>query len=376
MDTLVALGTWTAWGYSVWAAATASGATYFDSAAMITAVVALGRWLEARGTRDVLAGLERLPEPAAEAWRVSGASPGGRDAEPERVPTSELSAGEVVVVRAGERVPADGVLASGAGSVDAAQLTGEARLVELGAGEEVFAGAILLDGELVVRVTRVGPDTLWGRLAALAEDAAFARSSAERLADRVAAAFVPLVLAIAAVATLAALGYGLDVAVERGVSVLVIACPCALALAMPLASANAVAAARGLGVPIRGSEALDRARALATVLFDKTGTLTEGRLELEEVVPATAAAAALRLAAAAEGDAGGHAAQPGLVRPLHLGRPVARLHEAGRPEEGEGLTSGLVTSTACSSSPGVCCSSGGGCGNPPASGIGRRTGMC
>jgi heavy metal translocating P-type ATPase len=304
MDTLVVLGTWTAWLYSAWATATSSGPTYFESAAMIATIVLLGRWLEALGTRDASASLAALAEGAAEnAWLVRD---GDGMADAEQVALSTVSIGDVVAVRPGERVPADGVVLGGASEIDRSRLTGEPLPAHAAAGDEVWAGTVNLSGVLTVEVTRIGAETLAGRLATLAEDAAFAKSHAQRLADAVAGVFVPVVIAIAAATLLISLatGVGIAGAVERAVAVLVVSCPCALGLATPLAVANAIGAGARRGLLVRGGPALERAGAIATVAFDKTGTLTTGTPEVAGLLPrnmeAAAAGRLLELAAALE----------------------------------------------------------------------------
>lgn len=280
MDTLVVLGTWTAFAYSAWATATASGPTYFESAAMITTIVLLGRWLESLGRRDAARSLAALAatEAAEEAWLLGDAED---LASAQRVPLTQIAPGALVAVRAGERVPVDGVVLRGDSELDRARLTGESLPARVAAGGEVWAGAINLAGTLVVRADRVGSETLSGRLSALAEDAVFAKSSAQRLADTVAGVFVPLVLAIAAATLLIGGATGsLAEGVSRAVAVLVVACPCALGLATPLAVVNAVGAGARRGLLIRGGVVLERAGELKAIAFDKTGTLTEGRLSV------------------------------------------------------------------------------------------------
>lgn len=291
MDTLVVLGTWTAWAYSAWATATSSGPTYFESAAMIVTIVLAGRWLEAIGTRDATASLRKLAESAEEsAWLVDAdAEPG--EGESERVALASVTPGATVLVRAGERVPVDGVVLAGESELDRSRLTGEPLPAAVGPGDEVWAGTVNLTGLLRIRVERLGAETLAGRLAALAEDAAFAKSHAQRVADAVAAVFVPVVMAIAGATLLIGLATGvpLAAAVERTVAVLVVSCPCALALATPLAVANAIGAGARHGLLLRGGPALERAERIAVVAFDKTGTLTGGAPEFAGVLPANLA---------------------------------------------------------------------------------------
>jgi len=304
MDTLVVLGTWTAWFYSVWAALTGGAPTYFESAAMITTIVLLGRWLESLGQRDAARAVVVLASTASaeEAWLLPES---GTLAEASRVPVAEVEPGALIAVRPGERVPVDGVVTSGESELDRSRLTGEPLPAAAAQGDEVWAGTVNLTGVLVVRATRVASDTLTGRLAAVAEDAVFAKSHSQRLADAVAGVFVPVVLAVAA-ATLLIVGVtaGVSEAVARAVTVLVVACPCALGLATPLAVVNAVGAGARRGALIRGGPALERARDLRLIALDKTGTLTEGRpsvvATLPEALPEQDAAVLLGTAAALE----------------------------------------------------------------------------
>ncbi len=278
MDTLVVLGTWSAWLYSTWTALTSSGPTYFESAAMITTIVLLGRWLEALGRRDAAASLEAMAASAAAetAWVLPGGALSPEAAEQRTV--AEALAGSRIAVRPGERIPADGVVLTGSSEIDASRLTGEPLPAAVEPGAEVWAGTINLSGVLVVEVSRAAEETLSGRLAAIVEDAAFAKSRMQRLADAVAGVFVPVVIAIALAALLiSGLASGLAEGVSRAVAVLVVACPCALGLATPLAVMNAVAAGQRRGFLVRGGPAFERAEDIGCVAFDKTGTLTYGR---------------------------------------------------------------------------------------------------
>jgi len=332
MDTLVVLGTWTAWSYSLFAASAGSDGTYFESAAMITTIVLLGRWLESLGRADAADALAGLGTGRAdEAWLVPA---GGRMGDAERVAVDRLAEGSLVAVRAGERFPADGVVRVGHTSVDQARLTGEPLAVERGSGDEVWAGTVNVGGPVLVEVSRVGSATLAGRILALVEDASFAKSHMERLADAVAGVFVPVVLAVAAMTLLLtwAAGPGIAEGVRRAVAVLVVACPCALGLATPLAVANATARAGRAGVLVRGGEVLERAGHIATVAFDKTGTLTQGRPAVAGVLPGSMAPddAAHMLAAAAAVEQGG----------AHPAAEAIRLAAKGT---GLRLTAGEVT---------------------------------
>ncbi len=317
MDTLVVLGTFSAWFYSAWAVWTASGPTYFESAAGVVTIVLAGRWIEALSTRDATASLAALASAAEEsAWLVEapGVADGASVENPELAATRaaivDLPPDAVVLVRPGERVPADGIVLAGTGEIDRSRLTGEPLPADVGVGDEVWAGTVNLSAVLRVRVTRAGAETLAGRLAALAEDAAFAKSHTQRITDAVAAVFTPVVIAIAAATLLIGLttGVGLAGAVERAVAVLVVSCPCALGLATPVALSAAISAGSKHGLLFRGGPALETAGGIAVVAFDKTGTLTVGTPSVVGFLPPTLTAEEttrlLTLAAAIElGDA-------------------------------------------------------------------------
>lgn len=303
MDTLVVLGTWTAWLYSCWAMLSRTGPVYFESAAMITTIVLLGRWLEAIGQRDAAKAIATIAaaRDTEEAWVAETPELGG---EVRRVPLAEVSVGDFVVVRAGERMGVDGTVVAGASEIDVARLSGEPLPRPAAVGDAVWAGAINLADTLVVRTERVGAETLLGRLASVAEDAVFAKSHAQRIADKVAAVFVPAVLALAGATLLTTwVAFGAAEAVSRAVAVLVVACPCALGLATPLAVVNAVGTGARRGMLVRGGPALERAGEIGLVALDKTGTLTRGRLAVAAVLaadgaPASAATAGAVLAVA------------------------------------------------------------------------------
>ncbi len=301
MDTLISLGTIAAWGLSAFALvayrglgdAAVSHHVYFESAAVIVTLILLGKRLEAsakaRATQAIRSLIGLQPKTAHYV---------GVDGETGDLPIAMLSPGDVVRVLPGERVPVDGVVRRGEAHADESALTGESMPVSKGPGDEVSAGTICLNGALDVEVRRTGAETLLGQIVALVEQAQATKASAQRLADRVSAVFVPVVVAIA-LGTLAAhvaLGHGFEHAAVAAVAVLVVACPCALGLATP--TAVMVGSGRGaeLGLLIRDAAAFERAKSLTDVVFDKTGTLTEGALsvtgcELSE--PARRAAASL-----------------------------------------------------------------------------------
>lgn len=294
MDLLVALGSLSAYGYSVWAALRGGPRLYFDTSAMLVAFLLLGRALE-RGTRrrasDVTRLLGGLAAPDAAVRRG--------DAEV-RLPSDRLAPGDVLVVRPGQALAADGIVRAGRSAVDASALTGEAVPADMGPGDRVYAGSVAIDGRLEVAVDRVGAATVLGQTAEALRAALQASGRWQRLADRAVAVFVPVVLAIGAATGAGWLAAGLPggTALLRAVAVLVIACPCALGVATPLASLAAARRLARLGVLLRRGDALERASGIDTVLLDKTGTVTAGALRLEAMAPDDPEL--LALAAAAE----------------------------------------------------------------------------
>jgi Cu+-exporting ATPase len=300
MDQLVAIGTGAAWGLSMVLLLRHGGdhahALYFEAAAVVVFFVLAGRWLEARARRATGAAIAALLDLAPRTARRI------EDGAEHDVPAAALMVGDLVVVRPGERIPADGVVREGRSGVDESALTGESRAVEKEPGAAVSTGTIALDGRLVVDVRAVGNETVLARVAALVAAAQASRAPVQKLVDRVSAVFVPVVLGLA-VLTLAGwllAGAGVEQAVITAVSVLVIACPCALGLATPAAIMAGTGAAARAGILVRDMEAIERAQGVTLVAFDKTGTLTEGRPRLAALHPAAGVGRAevLRLAAA------------------------------------------------------------------------------
>ena len=317
MFTLIALGVGAAYAYSA-AATVAPGLfpdgfrmaggvePYFDTAVVIVALVLLGQVLELRARGRTGAALRALLGLApATARRVTGA-PGEAEDQEEDVPLAAVAAGDLLRVRPGERVPVDGIVVEGASAVDESMLTGEPLPVEKGPGARLVGGTLNGTGSLVMRAERVGTDTLLARIVAMVGEAQRSRAPIQRLADRVAAVFVPAVVVVAAVAFGAWSVWGpeprLALALVSSVAVLVIACPCALGLATPMSIMVGTGRGAGVGVLIRNAEALETLERVDTLLVDKTGTLTEGRPEVAAVVPAAGVAEAelLRVAAALE----------------------------------------------------------------------------
>jgi Cu+-exporting ATPase len=282
MDTLISIGTLSAFLWStVVLVAGLDADTYFEVGAAVTTLVLLGRYLEARARRRSGAAIRRLLALGAKEAAVL------RDGAEVLVPIGELRVGDRFVVRPGEKIATDGVVEEGASAVDQSLLTGEAAPVEVGPGSEVAGATVNTHGRLVVRATRVGADTALAQIAHLVERAQSGKAPVQRLADRVAAVFVPVVMAIA-LATLVgwlALGGSASEAFTAAVAVLIIACPCALGLATPTALMVGTGRGAQLGILIRGPEVLEQTRRVGTIVLDKTGTLTEGRMELAGIVP-------------------------------------------------------------------------------------------
>jgi Cu+-exporting ATPase len=274
MDTLISLGSSVAFLSS--AAVTVTGsreATYFDTAAAIITLISVGKYLEARARGQAGAAIKRLAGLSA---RWAHVLHGGDEFE---VPLSQVRPGDVLIVRAGEKVPVDGVVLTGRAAVDESMLTGESLPVERVEGDEVLGATVVGSGVLTVRATRVGKDTALARIIRLVEEAQTSKAPAQRLADRISQYFVPAVLVIAFGTFIGWLmaGYSTTDAMVAAVAVLVIACPCALGLATP--TAIMVGSGRGAqhGILIRNGESLERIRLVDDVVLDKTGTITEGK---------------------------------------------------------------------------------------------------
>ncbi|WP_370351714.1 heavy metal translocating P-type ATPase [Catenulispora sp. EB89] len=319
MDTLVSLGILASFGWSVYAlffgtagdpgmrmgfslraggGGDGAGHMYLEAAVGVPLFVLCGRYLESRARRQTGSALRSLAELSVKEVCV-------RDNGHERwIPLNQLLTGQEFVVRPGEKVATDGIVVEGASALDLSMLTGESVPVEAGPGARVAGGTMNVGGTLLVRATAIGADTRLARIAALVEDAQTGKARAQRLADTVAAVFVPAVLAIAATVLGFWQGAGArpQVAITAAVAVLVVACPCALGLATPTALLAATGRGAQLGILVKGPEVLERLRHLDTVVLDKTGTLTEGRMTLLATTPAPGhdAAEVLRLAAAVE----------------------------------------------------------------------------
>jgi P-type Cu+ transporter len=271
---------------------------YFEVAAVITTLILLGRYLETRAKHRSGAAIRALLALAPSEARLL------RDGEEVPVPVGELRVGDLFVVRPGEKVATDGIVEQGASAVDRSLLTGESTPVEVEPGAEVAGATVNTYGRLVVRASRVGAETVVAQIARLVEQAQTGKAPVQRLADRVSAVFVPIVLAIA-LATLAGwllAGASPADAFTAAVAVLIIACPCALGLATPTALLVGTGRGAQLGILIKGPQVLEQTRRIDTVVLDKTGTVTEGRMELAGLMPLNGAGRGdvLRLAGAVE----------------------------------------------------------------------------
>jgi Cu+-exporting ATPase len=308
MNTLIAVGTSAAYGYSVVATFfpqvfTAGGlepGVYYETASIIIAFILLGRFLEAWAKGQTSEAIRRLMGLRTRTARVV------RDGAERDVPIDEVQVGDIVVVRPGETIPVDGVVVSGRSSVDESMLTGESIPVEKGEGDEVIGATMNKTGSFRFRITRVGRETALAQIIRLVEEAQGSKAPIQRLVDRIASVFVPVVIAIAVATGLVWLLIGpeprLTYALLAFVAVLIIACPCAMGLATPTAIMVGVGRGAEEGVLIRNAEALERAHRLQVIVLDKTGTLTRGQPEVTDLIPLNGFGTeeVLRLGAAAE----------------------------------------------------------------------------
>lgn len=335
MDTLVSVGTLAAWGWSaVVLVAGLKADTYFEVGAVIVTLILVGRFFEARARRRSGAAIRALLELGAKEARVL------RDGVEVIVPVDELQVGELFAVRPGEKIATDGVVEEGASAVDQSMLTGESLPVEVAPGVAVAGATINSYGRLIVRATRVGAETALAQIARLVAEAQAGKAPVQRLADRVSAVFVPIVIAIA-FATLAGwLVFTGDASqgFTAAVAVLIIACPCAMGLATPTALMVGMGRGAQLGILIEGPEILEQTRRITTIVLDKTGTVTEGALELLEVRPLNGAARieVLRLAGAVE-DASEHPVAHAIATAARAELGLLPLVEGFRNRPGVGV---------------------------------------
>ncbi len=290
MNTLIALGTAAAYFYSlavtirpqVFTAHNLGLDVYYDTSAMIITFILLGRWLEAKARGRASDAIRKLMSLAPPTARVR------REGIEQEIPLQQVREGDLIVVRPGEKIAVDGIVTEGASAVDESMLTGESLPVAKAPEAEVFGATLNTTGSLVFRATRVGRDMVLSQIIRLVREAQSSKAPVQRLADKVASIFVPVVLGIAALTFLvwylAGPAPALTRAVMSTVAVLIIACPCALGLATPTAVMVGTGRGAEMGILIRGGEPLERAYALTDIVFDKTGTLTRGKPEVTEVV--------------------------------------------------------------------------------------------
>lgn len=302
MDTLISMGTIASFGWSVyalfWGTAGMPGMThsfeltisrtggtgniYLEVAAGVTTFILGGRYFEARSKRRAGAALRALLELGAKDVAVR------RNGVEQRIPVDELAVGDQFMVRPGEKIATDGVVVEGSSAVDASMLTGESVPVEVGPGDLVVGATVNVGGRLVVQANRIGSDTQLAQMAKLVEEAEAGKAPAQRLADKIAGVFVPIVIALS-VATLAfwiVTGAAIAAALTAAVAVLIIACPCALGLATPTALMVGTGRGAQLGILLKGPEVLESTRRIDTIVLDKTGTITTGTMTLVEVITA------------------------------------------------------------------------------------------
>ena len=300
MDVLVALGTSAAYGLSLFNTLwpeLGGGSLYYEASAAVVTLVLLGKWMENKAKHGTTAAIRALMELRPETARII------RDGSEIEVPVTQVVSSDMVVIRPGERIPVDGLVVDGASHVDEALITGESMPVEKRRGDGVTGGSINGEGLLRIEATTVGSDSLLSRIIAMVQGAQGSKAPVQRLVDRIAAIFVPIVLTIAAATFTAwwAVGGELSFAIINAVAVLVVACPCALGLATPTAIMVGTGVAARAGILIKDAEALERAHRVTAVVLDKTGTLTEVRPSVAAVEAADGDADELiRLAAAAE----------------------------------------------------------------------------
>ncbi|WP_083396426.1 cation-translocating P-type ATPase [Frigoribacterium sp. MCBA15_019] len=366
MDTLVSVGVIAAFAWSLWAlffgdagrpgmhmsfslVATHGGPTelYLEVAAAVTVFILLGRWLEARAKRSSGEALRALLELGAKEATVL------RDGQEARVATAGLVPGDLVVLRPGEAIASDALVREGTSAVDLSMLTGESVPVEVGPGDRVVGATLNVGGRLLVEITRVGADTELARLGRLVEEAQSGKAEVQRLADRVSAVFVPVVIGLAVLTFVGWLAFGglvegagaggsggfftgsLQTAFTAAVATLIIACPCALGLATPTALLVGTGRGSQLGIVIRGPQVLERTRTVDTIVLDKTGTVTTGRMSVREVVVGDAVVGDGQ---AVEGEAAAATVDDVLARAAAVEsgseHPVARAVEAEAARRG------------------------------------------
>lgn len=281
MDTLISIGTLAAFAFSVWGFISGSSDLYFETGAVITALILLGKYFEHKTRGQASAAIAKLLELGAKKARVI------RNGEEIEISIDDVKVGDMMIVKPGEKIPTDGTIEKGSSSVDESMLTGESMPIDKKFGDQVYGATVNTAGVLVVRALKVGKDTVLSQIVKMVSDAQTMKAPIQKLADTISGIFVPIVIGIALLTALAWFLVSSDInsTIKAAVSVLVIACPCALGLATP--TAIMVGTGRGalLGILIKNGEALERGKKIDVMMFDKTGTLTEGKPYVTDIVP-------------------------------------------------------------------------------------------
>ena len=286
MNVLISVGTFAAYGYSLFVtissflSPTPSGANYYETAAMIITLILVGRFLETRAKGRTSEAVKKLVGLQPKSAHIL------RDGSQIEIPIENVLVGDRIVVRPGEKIPVDGVVRDGGSTVDESMLTGEAMPVSKKVGDEVIGGTINKMGSFVFEATKIGEDTVVAQIIALVEDAQGSKAPVQRLADRIAGIFVPIVIGVAALTFVVwmLVGPSFSLALQNFIAVMIIACPCALGLATPTAIVVGTGRGAELGVLIKGGESLETVHRVTTVAFDKTGTLTQGTPTVADVM--------------------------------------------------------------------------------------------
>ncbi len=280
MDVLVALGTTASYVYSVYSLLSGNGAFYFESSAMIITLVLLGKMLEAKAKAKTSESIEKLMDLAPKRATVL------RDGREEIIPVSQIAVGDIVVVRPGESIPADGIVIEGITSIDESMLTGESMPISKTVGDKIFGGTVNGRGSVKFCAENVGSDTVLSGIIRLVEEAQSSKARIQTTADKVSAIFVPSVALIAILTLVLSLAFELSLSesIDRAVAVLVIACPCSLGLATPTALMVGIGRGASMGILIKNADALEQACKIKALALDKTGTVTEGRPRITKII--------------------------------------------------------------------------------------------
>ncbi|MBI2426361.1 MAG: heavy metal translocating P-type ATPase [Candidatus Kerfeldbacteria bacterium] len=283
MDTLISVGTLAALIYSFWALSQEGDDLYFETGAVITALILLGKFFEARSRGQASAAIAKLLQLGAKSARLI------KDGQETEVPIEQVRIDDVLLVKPGEKIPTDGVVVSGASAIDESMLTGESMPVEKKQDDLVYGATMNTSGALTMKATKVGKDTILAQIVKMVSDAQTQKAPIQKLADQISGVFVPIVIGIALVTGVVwylATG-NIESSIIPAVAVLVIACPCALGLATPTAIMVGTSRGAGMGILIKNGEALERGKKIDVMVFDKTGTLTEGKPQVTNIVPNT-----------------------------------------------------------------------------------------